>query len=343
MTEALADSDRRSAHVLRDRSEHVQRALVISYPGQNSGGGGGGGSASGKTGAIPNTTPGTLGVNPQGQTGSYSATGQFTLYFRDDERSPAGRAACTSRTRLVATATIDANTQNMSINDHQALMIKGLAIAGMPITDDNIKMLDVLINHESGWNPNAINNWDSNAAAGHPSQGLMQTIPGTFENNRNKQLPDKITNPIANIVAGLNYIKNRYGALANLAGEKSVASGGGWIGYATGALFNAGPQNIQVGERGPEAVLPLNNRGVDFLLSMARQLNTDGWQARNSNAYATKLQPTISTTTVDSSTNFTGPITVEAQDPNAMANALKNKARMQALTRPDLATGVLPL
>lgn len=37
-----------------------------------------------------------------------------------------------------------------------------------------------LISHESGGNPNAINLWDSNALAGHPSQGLMQTIPGTF-------------------------------------------------------------------------------------------------------------------------------------------------------------------
>lgn len=36
------------------------------------------------------------------------------------------------------------------------------------------------MNQESGGNPNAINNWDSNAKAGHPSQGLMQTIPGTF-------------------------------------------------------------------------------------------------------------------------------------------------------------------
>ena len=36
------------------------------------------------------------------------------------------------------------------------------------------------MNQESGGNPNAINNWDSNAKAGMPSQGLMQTIPGTF-------------------------------------------------------------------------------------------------------------------------------------------------------------------
>lgn len=36
--------------------------------------------------------------------------------------------------------------------------------------------LVTLIGRESGGNPNAINNWDSNAAAGDPSRGLMQTI-----------------------------------------------------------------------------------------------------------------------------------------------------------------------
>ena len=140
----------------------------------------------------------------------------------------------------------------MTVSDHNAIMKKALAIAGLATTDSNLSMLNTLIVHESGWNPNAINLMtDSNAKAGHPSQGLMQTIPGTFEAYRNKQLPDVITNPIANMVAGLNYIKARYGSLGNLAGEKSVASGGGWIGYASGALFNSGPQNIQVGERGP--------------------------------------------------------------------------------------------
>ena len=38
----------------------------------------------------------------------------------------------------------------------------------------------MIIQHESGGNPNAINNWDSNAAAGMPSKGLMQTIDPTF-------------------------------------------------------------------------------------------------------------------------------------------------------------------
>jgi SLT domain-containing protein len=33
--------------------------------------------------------------------------------------------------------------------------------------------LMTIAQHESGGNPNSINLWDSNAKAGHPSQGLM--------------------------------------------------------------------------------------------------------------------------------------------------------------------------
>lgn len=76
--------------------------------------------------------------------------------------------------------------------------------------------LNTLIGRESGGNPNAINNWDSNAAAGDPSRGLMQTIGSTFESYRDKSLPDNIYDPVANIVAGINYIKARYGDIGNV-------------------------------------------------------------------------------------------------------------------------------
>jgi hypothetical protein len=72
---------------------------------------------------------------------------------------------------------------------------------------------DVLrrMNQESGGNPNIINNWDSNAKAGHPSQGLMQTIPSTFASNAGKYANKGIFDPYANIYAGLMYAGNRYG------------------------------------------------------------------------------------------------------------------------------------
>src|SRR5205814_592409 len=58
---------------------------------------------------------------------------------------------------------------------------------------------------ESGGNPNAINLTDSNAKAGHPSQGLMQTIPSTFNAYAGPFRSRGITDPIASIYAGVNY------------------------------------------------------------------------------------------------------------------------------------------
>jgi hypothetical protein len=43
-------------------------------------------------------------------------------------------------------------------------------------------------------------------------------------------------------------------------------------------------------------------------------------------------------TYVDSSTNFSGPVYVEANDPNALARQLADKARLKKLTRPPRAT-----
>ncbi len=85
-----------------------------------------------------------------------------------------------------------------------------------------------MIKHESGGNPNAVNRWDSNWKAGHPSIGLMQTIQPTF--NRWK-LPgyDNIYNPVANIIAGIRYAQNRYGNDMLRAGGRR--SGGRYIGY----------------------------------------------------------------------------------------------------------------
>lgn len=79
------------------------------------------------------------------------------------------------------------------------------------IPDSYLSAIMRRMNQESGGNPNAINNWDSNAKAGHPSQGLMQTIPGTFQANAGKYASRGIYDPYANIYAGLNYAGRRYG------------------------------------------------------------------------------------------------------------------------------------
>ncbi|MCO1661061.1 transglycosylase SLT domain-containing protein [Pseudonocardia humida] len=88
-----------------------------------------------------------------------------------------------------------------------------------------------IIMKESGGNPRAINNWDSNARAGRPSQGLMQTIPSTFDHYVDPSLADRpITDPVANITAGVNYMIDRYGVDTLEAGGRTNSSGG-YTGY----------------------------------------------------------------------------------------------------------------
>jgi WXG100 family type VII secretion target len=101
---------------------------------------------------------------------------------------------------------------------------------GVNVSDADAQRIWQIIQHESGGNPHAINNWDSNAAAGHPSKGLMQTIDSTFNSNK---LPghDDIYNPVDNIIAGVRYSLGRYGSLANVPGIKATEHGGNYVGY----------------------------------------------------------------------------------------------------------------
>ena len=88
-----------------------------------------------------------------------------------------------------------------------------------------------IIMAESGGNPLAINNWDSNARRGTPSRGLMQTIPSTFRAYVHPEVADRsITDPVANITAGVRYMIDRYGMDTVRAGGRSTAAGN-YLGY----------------------------------------------------------------------------------------------------------------
>jgi uncharacterized protein YukE len=101
---------------------------------------------------------------------------------------------------------------------------------GVPAGALNASDIWTIIQHESGGNPNAINLWDSNAQAGHPSKGLMQCIDSTFQGH---MLPGhgNIYNPVDNVIAGVRYALSRYGSIGNVPGIRAVHSGGAYVGY----------------------------------------------------------------------------------------------------------------
>jgi soluble lytic murein transglycosylase-like protein len=69
------------------------------------------------------------------------------------------------------------------------------------------------IMRESAGNPNAINNWDSNARAGIPSKGLLQVIDPTFKSYHVAGTSANIYDPVANITAACNYAAHKYGSI----------------------------------------------------------------------------------------------------------------------------------
>ncbi|WP_055534877.1 transglycosylase SLT domain-containing protein [Streptomyces graminilatus] len=90
-----------------------------------------------------------------------------------------------------------------------------MAQNGIPGTYDGIYRN---IMRESSGNPNAINNWDSNAAAGTPSKGLLQVIDPTFAAYHVPGTSWDPYDPIANITAACNYAAARYGSIDNVFG-----------------------------------------------------------------------------------------------------------------------------
>ncbi|MFE3794282.1 transglycosylase SLT domain-containing protein [Nocardia tengchongensis] len=72
------------------------------------------------------------------------------------------------------------------------------------------------IQRESGGNPQAINLYDSNAAAGIPSKGLLQVIDPTFQAYHVDGTSWDIYDPVANITAACNYAAHRYGSIDNV-------------------------------------------------------------------------------------------------------------------------------
>ena len=88
----------------------------------------------------------------------------------------------------------------------------------------------IVVRHESGANPRAYNGWDSNAAAGHPSEGIAQVIGPTFHAYALPGHHD-IWNPVDNMIAAFRYAISRYGSMNNIPGVVAVRQGGSYMGY----------------------------------------------------------------------------------------------------------------
>ncbi|MFF3566395.1 transglycosylase SLT domain-containing protein [Nocardia jiangxiensis] len=94
---------------------------------------------------------------------------------------------------------------------HQAMDI--MSAHGIPGSYDGIYRNII---RESSGNTQAINLYDSNAAAGIPSKGLLQVIDPTFQAYHVEGTSWNIWDPVANIAAACNYAAARYGSMDNV-------------------------------------------------------------------------------------------------------------------------------
>ena len=176
-----------------------------------------------------------------------------------------------------------------------------LKAAGLPLT--YLPLLMHRIGVESGGNPRAINNWDSNARAGHPSQGLMQTIPETFNRYAGPYRDKGITDPFANIYAAIQYTKSRYGMdgiYKAWGGRKGYANGGVLDLPATGQPYNGTVLRDNGGPLRPGMTSVLNLTGETEHVYTARQHMAAQAALNNRRESGGKITQNLNVTGLDS-------------------------------------------
>ena len=214
----------------------------------------------------------------------------------------------------------DMGTGRMSSNANVELGRKIAAQHGF--TGGQFDALNRLWTGESGWNNTAQNPTST-------AYGIAQFLNSTWAGVG----MTKSSDPSVQIEAGLRYIEGRYktpaGALAfwNSNSPHWYGDGGIMMGQTDMGGGNRG------GERGMEAVIPLNNQGVSVMATaMSRALSDSDVKQMTTSASRTHVTYHGETYNQDHSVNFSGPVHVQSNDPGKMARDLERKARQKALT-----------
>lgn len=147
------------------------------------------------------------------------------------------------------------------------------------VSAGDIKHIMNVIQHESGGNAHAINGWDSNAAAGHPSKGILQFIDSTF---RTYAMPGhtNIWSPYDQLLA-----------MFNDSTWRSDLTLGGW-GPTGGRRFANGGWSDKpsiFAEEGAEVAINPSRGSADHLIAEA----IDARAQQNPNGFAGQLHRVI--------------------------------------------------
>ncbi|MFF9647887.1 peptidoglycan DD-metalloendopeptidase family protein [Streptomyces sp. NPDC014622] len=124
----------------------------------------------------------------------------------------------------------------------RSTVLQALNMTGNPASYADVTLRRM--NQESGGNPRAVNNWDSNARAGYPSTGLMQLIRPTWQRYAGQMikkgpfLNGVSVDPLANIFASMRYAKSAYGSLPAAYNRPGGYDSGGYLMPGWTPVFN---------------------------------------------------------------------------------------------------------
>ena len=179
------------------------------------------------------------------------------------------------------------NPGGASVSRWKPYVIKALKANHFSASPSQVSAWMRVIQRESNGNPKAVNNWDSNAKAGHPSKGLVQTIEPTFRANAFKGHTN-ILNGYDDLLAGIHYMAARYGR-----GAGAFATVSGPRGYAEGGRPKVGEWSI-VGEKGPELFKP-DSAGTIYPHEKSKQIANQSIPSNSRHSSKPKIDfhPTI--------------------------------------------------
>ncbi|MFO1546664.1 phage tail protein [Lactiplantibacillus plantarum] len=106
----------------------------------------------------------------------------------------------------------------------EAAIKYGAEVTNSKIDSGFVKQFLYIINRESRGQENAINNWDVNAQAGHPSKGIVQFIDNTFQNYAIKPYTNiyKGWDQILAVYNSSNYYNNIMSGWGNPSGSRRM-------------------------------------------------------------------------------------------------------------------------
>ena len=144
----------------------------------------------------------------------------------------ATKNAATAKSVAAAAAAMASKTPAATaggVEQWRPMVTAALAAKGVPLQYVQTELNQMA--QESSGNAAAINLTDSNAQAGHPSEGLLQFIQGTFNAYADPGYNTNIWDPMSQMRAFVNYINADYGGMAAFTARQSA---NGWGPYADG-------------------------------------------------------------------------------------------------------------